>query len=483
MAEQVDVVVVGGASAGYAAAVAARQAGAERVIVLEKARRDEVGGNCRFSIMGFRFVHDGVDDLLEMLPEQDRARFATVHVDPYTADDFRGDLARLTQGRMDPDLAETLVADSRDAVDWMSSLGHRWHFRGPIKTNGEIHYNAGIPLAPIEGGLGLVEHWISVGEELGIELRTQSSVIGLLGHQAGVEGVIVDGPEGVYDLQAAAVVLASGGFQASPERRARYLEANADLMKVRGSRHNTGEIMDMAIALGAKTSGQWQSGHCVPIDAASPEVEIDTGKNRVAYPYGITVNRDGERFFDEGEAHYAYTYAKTGWAVLRQPGGSAFQLFDADSVQYLPDRYDGAKPTVADSLEDLAEETGVNAERLAKTVAGFNTAIQQEVRFDATRKDGKGSVGLDVNKSNWALPLEKPPFYAYEATGGITFTFGGLAINRSAQVLNTCDEPIGGLYANGDILGLFYHNYPSCSGMTRNVVFGGRAGASIAGLA
>jgi len=481
-AEKFDVVVVGGASAGYAAAVAAHFAGAQKVVVLEKATRDLVAGNCRYSSMGFRFVHEGIDDLLQFLDAGERDKFADRKIKSYPAEKFTADLKRVTQNRIDEELARILVEDSRDAIDWMTSLGHRWEFMHPLHVDGEIHHNEGKPMIPVGGGLGLVEHWIKIGNDLGIELRTESKVTAIHGDHRAVTGVRVLGPQGEYEIEATSVILASGGFQASAEKRGRYLAPNADLMKVRGSRHNTGEVLDMAIALGAKTSGQWKGAHASPVDMLAAPMEIDDGVNRYGYTYGISVTTDGHRFFDEGEAHRAYTYAKTGWAVLQQPGGIAYQIYDQVGLPLIPGDYIYGTPIEADTIGELAGKLGIRPDVLEATVAEYNDACDESVLFDPSLEDGRGTVGLAVKKTNWAMKIEKGPFVAYGVTGGITFSFGGVAVTRNSQVLNTAGDPIKGLYANGDIVGMFYHNYPSCSGMTRNVVFGGRAGAAAAGI-
>ncbi|GAA1005066.1 tricarballylate dehydrogenase [Acrocarpospora pleiomorpha] len=485
MSEKVDVVVVGGASAGYAAAVAAAESGAERVVVLEKARRDDVGGNCRYSAMGFRFVHDGADDLLGLLSPARREELAgRIRVRPYSRDEFFADLNQVTKNLIDQELAQILVDDSRSAVDWMTELGHQWViWPKPVRVDGFLEYPAGTVIGPADGGLGLVERWIQIGGRLGVELRTESRVSGLLGNFHSVQGVVVDGPDGRYEIEAGAVILASGGFQASAERRARYLPPGSDLMKVRGSRHNTGEVLDMAVALGAATSGQWQGGHASPIDLNAPDVEVDNTVNRYAYPHGITVDVNGKRFFDESERHRTYTYAKTGWAVIKQQGGIAYQIFDQQAVDLFPEAYRAAVPVQADSIEALADKLGIDAVALARTVEEYNGAIDDSVPFDPTREDGRGTVGISPRHTNWARPIVEAPFLAFGVTGGITFSFGGVRTNRDAQVLNTSLDPIRGLYANGDMVGLFHHNYPSSSGMTRNAVFGGRAGVSAADAA
>ena len=258
--------------------------------------------------------------------------------------------------------------------------------------------------------------------------------------------------------------------------RARYLGANADLMKVRGSRHDTGEVLMMTLGLGAKAAGHWQGAHATPIDSTFPDVEIGSKANRYGYPYGITVNSLGQRFFDEGEARHSYTYAKTGWAVLGQPGGVAYQIYDQKTIPLLADRYQTATPIEAGTIDELATKVGIEPAILNHTIAEFNNSVRKDVTFDVTKLDGKCTEGITPKKSNWASPIDKPPYWAFSITGGITFTFGGLQINESAQVLNTSGKPIRGLYASGDIVGLFFHNYPSCTGQTRNVVFSRLAG-------
>jgi tricarballylate dehydrogenase len=233
----------------------------------------------------------------------------------------------------------------------------------------------------------------------------------------------------------------------------------------------------MALALGACSSGHWQGAHASPIDATYPDVEISNKANRYSYLHGITVNALGQRFFDEGEAEHTYTYAKTGWAVVSQPGAVAWQLFDRKGINLLRWQYRRhAEPVEADSLEELARKIRLEPVPLLRTIEQFNQAVRDDVPFDPSRLDGKCTVGLTPPKSNWAAPIDEPPFQAYPVTGGITFTFGGLRVNPDAQVLNTGLRPIEGLYASGDVVGMFFYNYPSLTGQTRNVVFSRQAG-------
>jgi tricarballylate dehydrogenase len=310
-----------------------------------------------------------------------------------------------------------------------------------------------------------------------VDIRYGSKVSALLGGDHQIEGVTVSTPASTYELQANAVILCSGGFQASSEMRARYLGPGADLLKVRGSRHDTGEVLQMALAIGAGSAGHWQGAHATPVDATYPDIEIGNLANRYSYRHGITVNGAGHRFFDEGEAEHSFTYAKTGWAISREPGGIAYQIFDQQGHDHVRWQYRRHATAIqANTIAQLANLIGIDAHGLQRTVDEFNAAVPGDPTFDPARPDGRATTGIAPQKSHWSTRIETPPFRAYPVTGGITFTFGGLRISRHAEVLNTSGHPIRGLYASGDVVGLFYFNYPSCTGQTRNAVFSRLAG-------
>ena len=479
-----DVIVIGAGSAAFEAAVAARRAGAERVVMLEKAPEAEAGGNARYSGTGFRFVHGGAAEIREFLPDMPRALFDTMQINPYTAADYHADLERMTQGRIDRALAEVLVSQSNAAVRWMAAAGVKWE---PVTehalVDGKRYFERGVVLHVAGGGPGQLAQWREIATGLGIEIRFDSPVCGIIGDMRAVEGVRVAGRDGSYELRARAVIACSGGFQANREMRARYLPGATDFMKVRGTRHDTGEVTRFLLDLGARPAGQWQSGHMSPIDASAPDFEtpqnadgLGNTQSRYDYPQGISVNALGLRFFDEGEAQHSYTYAKTGRAVLAQPGAVAFQIYDAKGVKLFRYPKHAATFEEADTIADLARKIGVEPRVLVDTVEKFNAACPAEPPFDPRRPYGRKTVGLDIPKSNWARPLDTPPFRALPVTGGITFTFGGVEVNGAAQVMNVADQPVRGLYASGDILGLFFHNYPSFTGQTRNAVFSKLAG-------
>ena len=118
---------------------------------------------------------------------------------------------------------------------------------------------------------------------------------------------------------------------------------------------------------------------------------------------------------------------------------------------------------------------------MEETVAAFNAAIRRDVPFDPAVKDGRGTADIEPPKSNWAQPIETPPFHGFAVTCGVTFTFGGVHVDEHARVLGAGGEPLPGLYAAGELVGgLFSGNYPGGTGLTAGAVFGRRAGTHAA---
>jgi tricarballylate dehydrogenase len=484
-----DVIVVGAGNAAFCAALAAQEQGAS-VVMLEAAPEAESGGNSRFTAGSIRVVYNGVDDIKTLVPDLTSAEVDSTDFGTYTAAQFFDDMARVTQHRADPDLVELLVTRSFSTLNWMRAKGVRFipiYGRQAFKIDGKFKFWGGLTVESVGGGPGLVAMLTEAAQKRGVGIRYRNRAIGLLYDGGGVEGVRVREEGALRELRARSVVLASGGFEANPEWRTRYLGPGWDLAKVRGSRFNTGDGIRMALDIGASPRGNWSGCHAVQWEMNAPEfgdLAVGDQFQKHSYPFGILINATGRRFVDEGADFRNYTYAKYGRVVLEQPGQFAWQIFDRKVKHLLRDEYKIRQITkvAANTIEEFAQKLeGVNAAEFIKTVKQWNAAVRTDLPFNPSVKDGRCTQGLAVDKSNWANTIDTPPFEGYAVTCGVTFTFGGLRINNDAEVLNTDYRPIRGLYAAGELVGgLFYFNYPGGAGLMSGAVFGKIAGKAAA---
>ncbi len=473
-----EVVVVGAGNAGLAAAISAAQNGAT-VAMLEKASHDLRGGNTYFT-EDFRFGWESLDQdiasLVEGITAQEVDEMREM-VKPYTNEDYYADVMRVCEGRSDPDLLQTMVSESLTTIKWLRALGHQWT---------PCHKIAGKSMAVVlnGGGARLSDHGFEVARKLGVNIRYQNIAMELIRDARGrVIGVYALTPEGFTRIYGKAVILASGGFQGNAAMRTALLGPEWDSVKVRGVPFDTGDGLRMAWDIGAQAYGNLSGCHATPQDMNRPAYSVRTQPQaeyrRHDYPWSILVNVHGQRFVDEGSDFRPYTYAKTGRVVMKQPQGIAFQILDR-KTEHLLYRYTNPTGGKAQSLEELAKMLGLEPGPFMRTISDYNRAVQPGA-FNDRILDGKCTAGLAINKSNWAMTIDTPPFHGYGMCCGITFTFGGLRINTDAQVMSTWEAPIPGLYACGEIVGgLFYANYPGGSGMTQGAVFGRRAGAHAA---
>ncbi|HKA42808.1 MAG TPA: FAD-dependent tricarballylate dehydrogenase TcuA [Burkholderiales bacterium] len=486
--ENYDVIIVGGGNAALCAALSAREEGAQ-VLLLERAPEDERGGNSSFTEGLMRFVYNGADDIKALSPdltdEEMKSDFGT-----YTEEKFFDDMARITQNRTDPDLCEIVVRNSNAIMHWMREKGIRFlpqFGRQSFKIDGKFTFWGGATLAAVGGGRGLVDGLYRAAKGAGVKVLYNAWARDLAYSDAGVSGVLVKLDGVTRSFTAKCVILACGGFEANAAWRSRHLGKGWDLAKVRGTKYNTGDGLAMALRIGAQPAGHWSGCHAVGWEryaADFGDYALTDDYERDSYPFSIMVNSEGKRFLDEGADIRNYTYAKYGHIILEQPGQFAWQIYDSQVLHLLRPEYRGRHVTkvTATTIEELADKLeDVNRVELLRTIRDFNAAVKRDVPFNPNVKDGRSATGLAIPKSNWANPLEQPPFEAYGVTCGVTFTFGGLRITTEGQVVDTNHQPIVGLYAAGEMVGaLFYFNYPGATGLTSGAIFGRLAGRSAA---
>ena len=483
-----DVIVVGGGNAALCAALTAREEDAT-VLLLERSPEEERGGNSSFTEGLMRFVYNGSEDIRALSPDLTPDELAS-DFGQYTEDKFFDDMARITENRTDPDLCEILVKQSNATMHWLRRQGVRFlpqFGRQAFKVDEKFTFWGGATLAAVGGGRGLVDQLYHAAEKAGVHVRYDAWVRDLIHSDQGVTGIVVKLGDVTREIFAKSVILACGGFEANAAWRARHLGPGWDLAKVRGSKFNCGDGLDMALRIGAQPAGHWSGCHAVGWERYADDfgsfATMDDYE-RDNYPFSIMVNSEGKRFLDEGADIRNYTYAKYGKIVLQQPGQFAWQIFDSSVTHMLRPEYRARRVTkvIANSIEDLADKLeDVNHDALIETIKTFNASITRDVPFSPNVKDGRRTQGLAIPKSNWAIALENPPFEAYAVTCGITFTFGGLKVATDAQVLDTSHRRIPGLFTAGEMLGgLFYFNYPGATGLMSGAVFGRIAGRSAA---
>ena len=492
MPSRYDVIVVGGGNAAICAALSARELGAS-VLLLERAPESERGGNSAFTGGTMRVVYSGVEDIQQLVPDLSEAEIAETDFGSYSVDQFFDDMARITHYRTNPDLCEVLVRRSNEAVHWLRKQGVRFiplYGAQSFKIGGKRKFWGGVTIGIVGAGIGLIDALYAAAKRRGVEILYEAEAQRLLQRDRVIRGLQADIAGKTVTLEAGAVVLACGGFQANAEWRTRYLGAGWDLAKVRGTRFNTGGGIRMALDVGAQPYGNWSGCHATEWDSNAPDFGDRTVGDQFekhSYQFSIVVNNEGRRFIDEGADFRNYTYAKYGREILAQPGQVAWQIFDSKVFHLQRDEYRIKRATKvrADDLETLAARMeGVNAGQLLKTIREFNAAVKKDVPFNPNVLDGRGTLGLVIPKSNWANTIENGPYEAYGVTCGITFTFGGIKITTQAEVVDISDCTIPGLYAAGEMVGgIFYFNYPGASGLTSGTVFGRVAGSSAARFA
>jgi tricarballylate dehydrogenase len=461
-AKPYDLIAIGCGAAGLSTAVsyaaaAKAQGRAPNALVLERASREGRGGATRWTSSWWRINAEN-------------------QLDPA----FVQTMARVSGGLADLDVCRTLAREVPASLDFMSANGVKWIFFEQPFPNTNTGGGLGMPEG---GGAAIVDGLAAVIDATpGVEIRYETEAERLIIAEDGaVEGVVVREPDGrLARLLAKTVVIACGGFEGDPEKLTRYVGARAcDMPLIAPTlKNNRGDGLRMAMEAGADTAGQFDMFHGEPVDTRTdkPDAVI------YGYPYGILVNGEGKRFFDEGKDSFDATFEELAFEIWRNQNQTAFFIGDQTSVGIegfsvinLTDK----PPVEALTIGDLAGQLGLRPEALERTVAEYNAAVGRG-EFNPYARDGKATRGLDPPKSNWAFPIKSPPYIAYPLTCAITFTFGGVRADAEGRVVTASGKVVRGLYAAGEVTGLYYHSYPAGTSVLRAISFGRLAGAAAA---
>jgi len=455
--EAFDVVVAGGGNAALCAAITAARKGA-RVLVVEGAPEFYRGGNTRHT-RNLRCAHDGS---------------APTMTGPYGEDEFLDDLMRVTGGETDKALAALTIARSSELLGWMDGAGVR--FQPPLggtlslgKTNAFF----------LGGGRGALNALYRQAQALGVAVVYDTPVTAVTVENGFFMSATVRHEGRERSVRGRALVAACGGFEANIEWLKQYWGAAADNFLIRGTPYNKGAVLKMLLDAGVAAVGDPTQCHAVAIDARAPKFDGGIATRLDSVIFGIVVNRDAQRFYDEGEDTWPKRYAIWGRLVAQQPGQIAYSIVDEKSIRlFMPSIFPAVSaPTIA----ELAAKLTLDPAALDQTVRDFNAAVRPGT-FDASVLDDCRTQGLAIPKSHWARALDTPPYYAYPLRPGITFTYLGLRVNEEARMLMQDGAPAGNMYAAGEIMAgnVLGKGYLAGIGMTIGAVFGRIAGEGAA---
>ena len=467
-----DVVVAGCGVAGLSAAVAAAQAGG-RVALVERATREERGGQSRYTEAYLRMKsHTEVTDDFETHLAENGS--GSVNPELVAQADDAGHRPALVRSLAlaDPGVIQRFADSAGPTIAWLEGMGVRFDF---LPT--QFLTKSQPRLLPVGGGQALVDALAARAESLGVEFFYETTAAGLVqSPEGGVTGLKVTGRGNAQSILHGEVVLACGGFEGNSEMLTRYIGPRSVYIRpvCKGGYYNRGEGIRMALDAGAAACGDFGSYHAEPVDPRSGIAEPSI----FIFPYGVLVNLDGERFTDEAPGTVDAHYERVTRQIYQQREGTAWVVLDAKH-QRIPNYRLGIRtdkpPVAADTLAALAGKIGVPADRLAASIARYNEACVAG-NWKPLELDGVATRGLSPPKSNWALPVDEAPFHAYPIISANVFTFGGLKIDESARVLNGDGDPIPGLYAAGETAGMYWGTYTGATSVLKGLVFGRIAG-------
>jgi len=452
-----DITIIGGGNAALCAAITAAKSGA-RVLILEAAPKAYRGGNSRHT-RNFRCKHSTA-----MYPL----------IESYETDEYLADLLKVTGGKTDTALARMTIEASEECLPWMQEHGVRFQpsLSGTLSLGRTNAFFLG-------GGKALVNAYYRTAQALGVEVLYEAKVTNVQLDHDRVSEVVYDHAGQTHRISPKAVIVASGGFQGDTDWLARAWGPAAKNFLIRGTPYNRGVVLDDLLKQGVTSVGDPTQCHAVAIDGRAPKFDGGIVTRLDCVPFSIVVNKDGQRFYDEGEDVWPKRYAIWGRLVAAQPDQVGYVIIDSKSLDlFMPSVF---PPIKADSLPELASKMGLPADALQQTVDGFNAACGDTSAFHPTELDGVATTGLEPAKTNWARPIVDPPFYGYSLRPGVTFTYLGFQVDDNAQCSTEAGK-IRNLWAAGETMAgsILGQGYLAGFGMTIGTVFGRIAGREAA---
>ena len=452
-----DVIVIGGGNSGVCAAIAAAERDCS-VLVIDAAPADMRGGNTRHT-RNLRAMHDAPTDVL---------------TDRYSFEEYWDDLMRVTKGVTNNDLAELTLRGSAALTAWLSARGVRFQaaLSGTLNLGRTNAFFLG-------GGRAMLNALCRHAETVGVQFIYDAEVDDVQLTDGFCEGIVVNWNDRRLTLSCKQLVTAAGGFEANLDWLAEGWGDAAKNFLVRGTPYNKGKILRSLLDHGAKPVGALDQCHAVAIDARAPKYDGGIASRLDAVPFAVVLNKDADRFYDEGEDFWPKRYAIWGRLVAGQPDQIAYAIIDSQGVnRFMPSVF---TPIVDDTIEGLAEQLGLPPNATRSTIDAYNAACPAG-QIDQSILDGKSTKGLTPEKTNWSAPISTPPFYGYPLRPGITFTYMGVAVNERAQILMADGRPFANMFAAGEIMAgnILGQGYLAGIGMTIGGVFGRIAGEEAA---